>query len=333
MKLMIDGIWRGDVVPPPEMAANRMIHDGSFRHKITNDGSSAFPAEPGRYHLFVSYACPFAHRTLVVRVLKRLDEIVPVSILHPIWDTPDGWAFDDTPLLTSDSAEIGFRFLYEAYRVTNPAYTGKITVPVLWDERTRQIVNNESIEIARMLNESFDAVGADQKVDLYPSVARSEIDALNVRIAKSLARGVYAIGQAKDQIEYDAAMNELFDFLDKMEAIAADGRTFLLGDQPTLADVMIFTPLVRFDGVYNPLFRASRKRLVDYPGLALLTRRIYDLPGVADTVRFDHILTHYYDGDWAVASRRGITPEPSAIDFRTVGDGDSNQRSAPNQSS
>ncbi|SDS10767.1 putative glutathione S-transferase [Bradyrhizobium canariense] len=319
MKLMIDGVWRGDIAPPPELAAKQMIHDGSFRHKITNGGSSAFPAEPGRYHLFVSYACPFAHRTLVVRALKGLNDIVPVSILHPVWDTPHGWAFGETPLSTPDRAVNSFRFLHEVYRAANPAYTGKIIVPVLWDERSRQIVNNESIEIARMLNEAFDAVGADQTVDLYPLALRSEIDALGGRIAKSLSRGVYAVGQAKDQIEYDAAMNELFSFLDEIETLVADGRTFLLGDQPTLADVLIFTPLVRFDGVYNPLFRASRKRLVDYRGLTRLTKRIYDLLGVADTVRFDHILTHYYDGDWGVASRRGITPEAPMIDFRIAG--------------
>ncbi|MDR3464084.1 MAG: glutathione S-transferase C-terminal domain-containing protein [Beijerinckiaceae bacterium] len=319
MKLMIDGIWRGDIAPPAELAAKRMIHGGSFRYRITNDGSSAFPAEPGRYHLFVSYACPFAHRTLIVRALKRLDDIVPVSILHPIWDTPDGWAFGDTQLSTPGGAGSGFRFLHEAYRAANPAFTGKITVPVLWDERTRQIVNNESIEIAEMLNDGFDAASADQTVDLYPSVLRRAIDTMNARIAQSLSRGVYAVGQARNQIEYNATMNELFGFLDEIETLLADGRAFLFGDQPTLADVLIFTPLVRFDGVYNPLFRASRKRLVDYRYLAELTQRIYDLPGVAGTVRFDHILTHYYDGDWAVATRRGIAPEPPMIDFRNVG--------------
>lgn len=320
MKLMIGGVWRGDIAPPPELAVKQMIHDGAFRHRITNDGSSAFPAEPGRYHLFVSYACPFAHRTLVVRALKGLDDIVPVCILHPIWDTPHGWAFGETPLSTLHGASSSFGFLHEVYRAANPSYTGKIIIPVLWDERSRQIVNNESIEIARMLNEAFDAVGADQTVDLYPLALRSEIDVLCRRIAKSLSWGVYAVGQAKDQIEYDATMNELFGFLDEMETLVADGRTFLLGDQATLADVLIFTPLVRFDGVYNPLFRASRKRLVDYRGLAWLTRRIYDLPSVAETVRFDHILTHYYDGDWGVACRHGITPEAPTIDFRIAGD-------------
>jgi glutathionyl-hydroquinone reductase len=319
MKLMIDGEWQGDVPPPPDLTAKLMIHDGHFRHWVTRTGSSAHPAEQGRYHLYVSYACPFAHRTLVVHALKRLGDLVPLSIVHPIWDTPNGWAFGDTPLSTRDKAGNGFQFLHEAYRAAAPSYTGKVTVPVLWDSRTGQIVSNESVEIIRMLNDAFDSIGADQTIDLYPPPLAAEIDDLCARAAEKLAKGVYAVGQAHDQAAYNLAMADLFGFLDEMEDRLADGRAFLLGKQPTLADVLIFTPLVRFDGVYNPLFRASRRRLVDYPGLAALVRRLYALPGVADTVRFDHILTHYYDGDWGVATRRGITPEAPAVDFRSAG--------------
>jgi len=314
MKLMIDGTWRGDITPPPGLAA--MIHDGQFRHGITGEGP--FPAQPGRYHLYVSYACPFAHRALLVHALKQLDAVVPVSILHPIWDTPHGWAFGNGALSTADRAGNGFAYLHEAYRLSNPRYTGKITVPVLWDRSTRQIVNNESIEIARMLNDAFDPVGADRTVDLYPPALQPAIDGLNARTMKSLSKGVYGVGQAKDQDDYNAAIDVLFGFLDEIEALLTDGRPFLFGEHLTLADVVIFTPLVRFDGVYNPLFRASRRRLVDYRHLAALTRRIYGMPRVADTVRFDHILTHYHDGDWGVARRRGITPEPPQVDFRTV---------------
>lgn len=168
-----------------------------------------------------------------------------------------------------------------------------------------------------MLNEAFDAIGGDAEVDLYPASRRADIGILISRIARALATGVYAIASARDQSEYDSAMRELFAFLDECEDQLADGRRFIQGDQPTLSDVLLFTPLVRFDAVYNPLFRASRKRLIDYPRLAALVRRIHDLPAVADTVRFDHILMHYYDGDWAVASRRGIVPQPPAIDWRT----------------
>lgn len=317
MKLMIDGTWRGDIAPPPGLAA--MIHDGQFRHGITGEGP--FPAQPGRYHLYISYACPFAHRALLVHALKQLDALVPVSILHPIWDTPHGWAFGNGAMSTADLAGNGFAYLHEAYRLSNPRYTGKITVPVLWDRGTHQIVNNESIEIAWMLNDAFDPVGADRTVDLYPPALRPAIDGLNARTMQSLSKGVYAVGQAKDQDDYDAAITVLFGFLDEIEALLADGRPFLFGEHLTLADIVIFTPLVRFDGVYNPLFRASRRRLVDYRHLAALTRRIYGMPRVADTVRFDHILTHYHDGDWGVARRRGITPEPPQVDFRTVGAG------------
>jgi len=308
MKLMLNGVWQGDVDPTPELEAQRMIHAGSFRDRITADGSSGFGAERGRHHLYVSYACPFSHRVIVVRALKKLEALVDLSVVHPIWDTPDGWVFGETGLSTPDRGGSGFHHLHEAYRASRTNYTGKVTVPVLWDRKLRQIVNNESLEIAEMLNSAFDGIGGDDQVDLYPPAMRSEIDALNPRITRSLATGVYAVAAARDQAEYDGAIAELFGFLDEHEQRLADGRSFLLGDQPTLADVLAFTPLVRFDSVYNPLFRASCKRLVDYPRLTAFVRRMYDLPGVAETVRFDHILTHYYDGDWAVASRRGIVP-------------------------
>ena len=317
MKLMIDGVWRGDVEPTPELEAQRMIHTGNFRDRITADGSSGFVADRGRYHLYVSYACPFSHRVIVVHALKKLETLVGLSVVHPIWDTPDGWILGETTLSTLDRGGNGFIRLHEAYRASRSNYTGKVIVPVLWDQKSRRIVNNESLEIAEMLNHAFDQIGGDQQLDLCPAARRADIEALALRIARSLAAGVYAVAGARDQAEYDGATTELFRFLDECEQQLIDGRRFLLGDQLTLADVLVFTPLVRFDAVYNPLFRASRKRLVDYPRLAALVKRIFDLPGVAETVRFDHILTHYYDGDWAVASRRGIVPQQPAIDWRS----------------
>ena len=321
MKLMVDGIWQGDVEPTPELNAQRMIHAGSFRDRIALDGSSGYLAEGGRYHLYVSHACPFSHRVTVVHALKKLEGLVGLSVLHPIWDTPDGWVFGETALSTRDGGGGGFVRLHEAYRASQADYTGKVTVPVLWDRKSRRIVNNESLEIAEMLNHAFDGLGGDTQVDLYPPPLRSEIDALNMRVTRALATGVYAVAAARDQAEYDRAMSALFGFLDECEQRLTDGRRFLLGDRLILADVLVFTPLVRFDAVYNPLFRASRKRLVDHPRLTAYVKRIHDLPGVADTVRLDHILTHYYDGDWAVATRRGIVPEPPAADWRAAARG------------
>lgn len=317
MKLMIEGTWRGDVDPTPELDAQRLIHAGRFRDRITADGSSGFIAEGGRYHLYVSPACPFSHRVIIVHALKRLTGLIGLSVLHPLWDTPDGWTFADSALATIDGAGNGFHYLHEAYRASSPTYTGKVTVPVLWDQRSRRIVNNESLEIAHMLNHAFDDIGGDRDIDLCPARLKSAIDELSGRITRSLAVGVYSVAAAKDQREYDAAMDELFGFLDELDGRLADGRLFLLGAEPTLADILAYTPLVRFDAVYNPLFRATRRRLMDYARLPALVRRIHGLPGVAETLRYDHILTHYYDGDWAVANRRGIVPELPAANWLT----------------
>jgi glutathionyl-hydroquinone reductase len=268
MKLMINGTWRGDVDPAPELDAQRMIHAGAFRDHVTADGASGFAAKAGRYHLYVSYACPFSHRVIMVRALKRLQDVVGLSVVHPLWDTPDGWVFGDTALSTHDGGGSGFIRLHEAYRASRSDYTGKILVPVLWDQQTRRIISNEALEIAEMLNDAFDEVGGERQVDLYPAAMQDEIDALNRRIIRDLAKGVYAVAAARDQGEYDGAMHGLFGFLDALEHRLSDGRSFLLGERVTLADVLAFTPLVRFDAVYNPLFRAGRKRLVDYPRLS-----------------------------------------------------------------
>jgi putative glutathione S-transferase len=254
-----------------------------------------------------------------MRALKQLETVIDLSVLHPLWDTPDGWVFGDSSLSTVDRAGNGFRCLYEAYQASSPNYTGKVTVPVLWDRHSRRIVSNESLEIAQMLNDAFNEVGGNDRVDLCPADLKSVMDRLNARITKSLAVGVYSVGAARDQQEYDTAMADLFGFLDELDRSLDDGRLFLLGDRPTLADVLAYPPLVRFDAVYNPLFRASRRRLTDYTHLPALVRRIHDLPGVAETTRYDHILTHYYDGDWAVATRRGIVPElPATNCLRTA---------------
>lgn len=235
------------------------------------------------------------------------------------WDSPQGWIFADNALATVDGDGNGFHYLYEAYRASSPHYSGKVTVPVLWDQRSRRIVNNESLEIAAMLNHAFDDIGGDRDTDLCPAELTSAMDDLNDRITRSLAVGVYSVAAAKDQREYDAAMDELFGILDELDERLADGRPFLLGAKPTLADTLAYAPLVRFDAVYNPLFRASRRRLIDYPRLPAFVRRIHGLPGIAETLRYDHILSHYYDGDWAVANRHGIVPELAAVNWLTCG--------------
>lgn len=319
MKLMIDGTWRGDVALAAG-APSGPIEAGSFRGIVTADGSSGFAAERGRYHLYASYACPFAHRAIVGRALKGLGTVVGLSVLHPAWNTPDGWVFGPTPFSTGDGGGEGFTHLHQAYAASRAGYTGKVTVPVLWDSRTRQIVSNESLDIVVMFNDAFDAVGGDARLDLYPSALRGEIDELNDRIARDLARRVYAIGAAATQAQYDRENAALFAFLEDLERRLSDDRRFLHGEALTISDILAFTPLVRFDAVYNPLFRASRKRLVDYSRLAGHIGRVYRLPGVAETVRFDHILVHYHDGDWAVANRRGIVPAVPDTDFRSVAD-------------
>jgi glutathionyl-hydroquinone reductase len=226
MKLMIKGTWRGDIDPTPELSAQRMIHAGSFRDRITADGSSRFLAEAGRYHLYVSPACPFSHRVMVVRALKGLENLVGVSILHPLWDTPDGWIFADSNLSTVDGGGNGFRYLHEAYRASSPAYTGKVTVPVLWDKRFRRIVNNESLEIAQMLNGAFSEIGGEKRINLYPDDLRPALDDLNRRITRSLSIGVYSVAAARSQREYDVAMDELFGFLDELDWQLCGGRWF-----------------------------------------------------------------------------------------------------------
>jgi glutathionyl-hydroquinone reductase len=296
-----------------------MIQDGVFRDRITADGSSGFSATHGRYHLYVSYACPFSHRVIIVHRLMRLAGAIGMSVLSPLWDTMDGWVFGEGPHATADNAGNGFTALHEAYRASRASYTGKVTVPVLWDCAQHRIVNNESLDICVMLNEAREALGGDAGVDLYPADLRQSIDALNTRIARGLANAVYDVARAEDQVEYNEATDVLFGFLDGLEERLADGRRFLLGDCVTLADVLAFTPLVRFDAVYNPLFRASRKRLVDYPRLAAFVWRVHELADLADTVRFDDILVHYNDGDWAVARRHGIVPEVPERDFRALG--------------
>lgn len=309
MKLMVAGVWQGDVAEvTSEIAGKIGAHASDFRGSIT-------APERGRYHLYVSYACPFAHRVIIGRALKRLEGIVGMSVLHPHWNSGDGWIFGETALSTPDLGGNGFTHLHQAFSISRSDYTGRITVPILWDRTARRIVNDQSYEILFMLNDAFDGIGAAADVDLHPSPLRAEIQALSEEIVRNVALGVYVIGHAQTQDTYDAAVGTLFETLEGVERRLADGRAFLHGAAATITDVLLFTPMVRFDSVYNPLFRVARKRLVDFPRLFEWARRFHRLPGVAETVRLDHILRHYYD-DWAPRNPRLIPVLPDR-DFRS----------------
>lgn len=258
----------------------------AFRHWISADGASGFPAEPGRYHLYVSLACPWAHRTLIARALKGLQDAVSVSIVEPVMT--QGWAFS----AQHPDHLNGFDFLHQLYSLADPGYTGRVLVPVLWDKQTRTIVSNESSEIIRMFNEAFSAHAAGG-VDLYPLALRDEIDRVNAYVYDDINNGVYRCGFATGQGAYDAAFRRLFAALDWAESRLAHGRC-LVGDRPTEADWRFFTTLVRFDAVYFGHFKCNRNRVEDFPHLSRYLRELYRTPGIADTVNVDHIKRHYY---------------------------------------
>jgi glutathionyl-hydroquinone reductase len=308
MKFLIDGKWTDGPLSRSASREQGVVHPGGFRHRVTRDGSSGFPVEPNRYHLYVSHACPFSQRATIVRTLRGLAEAIDLSVLHPRWVASDGWVFDESAVLTRDNGGSGFASLREAYLASDPNFTGRVSVPVLWDKVKRTIVNNESLDVIHMLNHEFASLGDSVRVDLYPIPLQTKIDALNDRTNRFLAAGVYNIAGAETQAAYDSATGRLFDFLDELEQMLSEGGPFLLGSTITIADVLAFTALVRFDPVYAPLFRIGGKRLSGYAGLTAFVSRVYDTPGIAETVRFDHILAHYFDSDWSIPSRRGIVP-------------------------
>lgn len=261
--------------------------ESRFRDWVSADGSTGFLAEPGRYHLYISLACPWASRALIVRKLKRLEDAIGLTVVDPLRDER-GWRF------TSEEPDPvnGFQFLSEAYLASDPGFDGRVTVPVLWDKQTGRIVNNESADIVRMLNSAFDAWG-DATVDLYPEPLRAEIDAINERVYETVNNGVYRAGFATSQEAYEEAFDALFASLDQLDARLA-GRRFLLGSEPTEADWRLFVTLVRFDAVYVGHFKCNLRRIDDYPNLSGYLRDLYQQPGIADTVNFDHIKRHYY---------------------------------------
>jgi putative glutathione S-transferase len=261
--------------------------ESRFRDWVSADGSTAFPAEAGRYHLYVSLACPWASRTVIVRKLKRLEAVIGLTVVDPLRDER-GWRF----LREEPDPVNGFAYLSEAYAASDPSFDGRVTVPVLWDTQTGRIVNNESAEIVRMLNSAFDAWG-DAEVDLYPEPLRDEIDAINHRVYETVNNGVYRAGFASTQAAYEEAFGELFASLDWLDGLLAE-RRYLLGDEITEADWRLFVTLVRFDAVYVGHFKCNLRRIDDYANLSGYLRDLYQQPGIAETVDFDHIKRHYY---------------------------------------
>ena len=290
--------------------------ESSFRNWVTADGGpgptgeGGYRAEPGRYHLYVSHACPWAHRTMIFRALKGLENIISVSVVHPLMPT-ESWVFGEYPGATEDHVNHS-QYLYEVYRLADPQFDGLVTVPVLWDKKENTIVNNESSEIIRMLNSSFDEF-TESNADFYPEPYRDKIDSINREIYETVNNGVYRCGFATSQSAYESAYDRLFTTLEALESRLATNR-YLVGDCITEADWRLFTTLVRFDPVYYSHFKTNKKRLVDYANLWAYTRELYQVPGVAETVNFDHIKTHYY-GSHRSINPTGIVPKGPDIDF------------------
>lgn len=316
MGMLIEGRWHreGDLPRTKQGEFDRQI--SQLRNWITPDGApgptgeGGFRAERGRYHLYVSYACPWAHRTLIFRALKGLTDHISVSVVHPDM-LEDGWTFDEAPGVIPDPVHDA-RYLYELYQRADPTYTARVTVPLLWDKQRDVAVSNESSEIIRMLNSAFDEVGATGP-DLYPEALRPEIDALNARIYHTVNNGVYKAGFAGNQAAYEAAVGALFETLDFLEG-HLEGREYLVGEQLTEADWRLFTTLIRFDAVYVTHFKCNLRRIADYPRLQAYLERLYSVPGVADTVHMDHIKGHYFRSHKAL-NPRGIVPTGPALPF------------------
>jgi putative glutathione S-transferase len=281
-----------------------------FRNWVTASGESGYLAEPDRYHLYVSLACPWAHRTVIFRKLKKLDDVISLSLVDPIRDHR-GWRFTGSEGEFPDEIN-GFSFLSEAYLKSDPSFDGRVTVAALWDKKTQRIVNNESSEIIRMLNTEFNAF-TESTMDYYPEELRVEIDEINAFVYDNINNGVYRTGFATTQTAYEKAFTTLFLALDNLEE-RLSGQSYLVGNQITEADWRLFTTLVRFDPVYYGHFKCNQKRLVDYPHLWRYTRNLYQVPGVADTVNMDHIKRHYY-GTHASLNPTGIVPKGPEIDF------------------
>jgi putative glutathione S-transferase len=310
MSMLVDGKWQKTPMITGDAKGNFVRADSAFRQKITADGSSGFKAEPNRYHLYVSYACPWASRTIIFRTLKGLEHVISLSTVDP-WLQENGWAFGAGEMQDPINHA---KYLYEIYQKADAHFTGKVTVPVLWDKVKQTIVNNESAEIIRMLNSEFSAY-AKNNTDYYPPVLQKQIDEINDFIYPKINNGVYKTGFATTQQAYETAFDVLFSALDVVEKRLSQHR-YLIDNQLTEADWRLFTTLIRFDVVYCTHFKCNLRRIDDYPNLSNYVRDLYQMPGIKQTVNFQHIKEHYFKSHPFI-NPTGIVAKGPAIDFNT----------------
>ena len=316
MGLLVDGQWVDQWYDTKKTGGRFVRTEAQFRNWITADGSAGptgqagYKAEANRYHLYVSLACPWASRTLMIRTLKGLEDMISISVVHPLM-LEHGWTFEEGEGVIGDPI-FQARYLHEVYTAVKPDYTGRVTVPVLFDKKTKTIVNNESSEIIRMLNTAFDDLGA-KPGNYVPDQWLEEIDTVNDFVYHRINNGVYKAGFATKQEVYEEEVAALFEALDQMEERLA-GQDYLVGNRLTEADIRLFTTLVRFDAVYFGHFKCNLKPLTAYPNLWAYTKRIYQLPGMAQTVNFDHIKRHYY-GSHKTINPTGVIPAGPILDW------------------
>lgn len=311
MGLLVDGQWVDRWYETASTGGRFVRKPPQFRAVV--GAETDFSAARDRYHLYVSYACPWAHRTLIMRALKQLQPVISVSVVNWLMGS-EGWTFDPGPGVIADTV-LGATRLHQVYTAAQATYTGRVTVPVLWDRQLSTIVNNESSEIIRIFNRAFNDYTS-IRCDFYPPALRPEIDRLNALVYDHVNNGVYKCGFATTQTAYADAFAALFDTLNQLERLLGE-RDFLAGAAFTEADIRLFTTLIRFDAVYHGHFKCNLRRLVDYPHLHAHTRMVYQLPGVADTVRWDHIKGHYYQSHRSI-NPSGVVPLGPALDFTTA---------------
>ncbi len=311
MGRLVDGVWSDEWYDTKSTGGRFVRKESAFRDPVRADGSTRFAPEAGRYHLYVSLACPWAHRTLIFRKLKGLEDAISLSVVDPYMGA-GGWEFGSSEGCIPDPIH-GAKFLHEVYTKADPHYTGRVTVPVLWDREHGTIVNNESSELIRMFNTEFDAIAAHPELDFYPEALRAEIDETNAFVYPNVNNGVYRCGFATTQDAYEEAFAQLFGALDQLEERLGRQR-YLVGDRITEADWRLFTTLVRFDAVYVGHFKCNLRRIADMPNLSGYLRELYQVPGVAETVNMTHIKRHYYESHGTI-NPTGVVPVGPELDL------------------